>query len=163
MIDQKEETIVTLRPHVVFLLWPFFLMIAGFALVILIFLQFGPSLWFSLAFFFWLFLTGGFFLYRLVGWYLNQYIFTSKRVIVKEQTGLFRRLTTEARLNEIMDISYQTNGIWAMLFNFGDIFINTSASDQPIVIPDVGRPGQIKEELHELKEHYSQDEVEQKD
>jgi hypothetical protein len=154
MINQEEETIVTIRPHIIFLVWPFLVMILTFGIVVLVFLRFGASLWFSLFFFLWLFLSGGFFLYRLVNWYLNQYIFTTKRVIVKEQTGLFRRLTTEARLNEIGDISYQTNGLWAMLFNFGDIFISTSVSDQPIVIPDIGQPGQIKEELLGLKEQY---------
>ncbi len=151
--SKPEETIIVLRPHIVFLVWPLLLALISFGLVLLIFIYFGASLWFSIIFFLWLILAGGFFIYRLLTWYLNQYIFTTKRVVAKEQSGLFRRLTTEARLSEISNISYQVNGVWAMLFNYGDIFINTTDSDEPIVLPDIGRPGQIKEELMELKDN----------
>jgi uncharacterized membrane protein YdbT with pleckstrin-like domain len=127
----------------------------GFGLVVLVFVYFGASLWFSLIFFIWLILAGGNFIYRLVNWYLNKYIFTDKRVIAKEQIGLFKRLTTEARISEITSISYQVNGFWAMIFNYGDIFIETERSEDPVVLPDIGRPGQIKEELMELRDNFS--------
>jgi len=153
--DKIEETIIVLRPHVVFLVWPLFLVLLGFGLVVLIFVYFGASLWFSIIFFLWLILAGSFFIYRLLTWYLNQYIFTTKRVIAKEQTGLFSRLTTEARLKDISNISYQVNGIWAVLFNYGDIFIQTVDLDEPIVLPDICKPGQIKEELNELIQNLS--------
>jgi hypothetical protein len=152
MEHDREETIVLLRPHSIFIIWPLLLALAGLSLVVIVFLTIGASIWFTIAFFLWMVLGGGYLLTRLLNWYLNQFIFTNKRVIVKESRGVFDRLITEANLEDITDISYQVKGLWPTLFNYGDIFILTQNNDQPIVIPDIYKPGQIKDELLDLKD-----------
>ncbi len=146
-----EEELVILRRHSIFLLLPFSIVLLGLAVVGLVFWLGGASAVFSIVFFLWLIVGGGFAFYYWYRWNMNRYTFTSKRVIVREQISLFKRISAEIRLDEIIDITYQINGIWGTLFNFGDIFLEGEGRE-PLVLIDVFRPGQIQEELFELRD-----------
>lgn len=147
----EEEEIVILRRHSIFLLWPLSWVLLGLVIVALVFWISGASFFFSLIFFLWLFIGGGFGFYHWYRWQMNQYIFTTKRIIVREQTSLLKRVSAEIRLEEIIDISYEVSGIWATLFNFGDLYLQGEGRD-PLVLIDVSRPGQVQEELLDLRD-----------
>lgn len=147
----EEEEIVVLRRHSIFLIWPLSWALLGLVVVALVFWVSGASFFFSLVFFLWLVIGGGFAFYHWYRWQMNQYIFTTKRVIVREQSGLLKRVSAEIRLEEIIDITYQVSGIWATLFNFGDLYVQGEGRD-PLVLVDVVHPSQVQEELYDLRD-----------
>jgi len=151
---KEEEEITTLRQHSIFLLWPLSWVILGLAVVGLIFWFTGASFLFSLTFFLWLIFGGGFAFFHWYRWRMNQYIFTTERIIVREQSGFFKRISAEIKLDQIVDITYRVVGIWATLFNFGDLYIKGEGRGDPLVLANIYRPGQVQEELLELKDKF---------
>lgn len=151
MSVNKEEEIITLRKHSSFIIWPFFATLIGLALVGLIFWKIGPSLWFSIAFFAWLILGGVYSFYHWFLWYLTQYRVTTQRVVVKEQRSFFNRISAEMKIEDIKDITYQISGFWPTILNYGDLYLEAQGKE-PLVLPSIYQPGQVQEELMELKD-----------
>lgn len=151
MSIEEEEKIITLRKHSSFVLWPFFVTLFGLVVVGLIFWRLGPSLWFSTTFFIWLIIGGGYSFYHWFLWYLTQYRVTSERIVVREQRSFFNRLSAEVQLEDIKDITYQVAGFWATILNYGDLYLEAENKD-PLLLKSVYQPGQVQEELKELKD-----------
>ncbi len=148
---KEEEEIITLRKHSSFVLWPFFVTLLGLIVVGLIFLRLGPSFYFSAAFFIWLIIGGGYSFYHWFLWYLTQYKVTNERIIVKEQRSFFNRVSAEIQVEDVKDITYQIAGFWATILNYGDLYLEVE-DKEPLVLKSVYHPGQVQEELKELRD-----------
>jgi uncharacterized membrane protein YdbT with pleckstrin-like domain len=64
-----------------------------------------------------------------VAWILNRLTFgilTNKRIIDIDQTSLFNRQVTQARLDKIEDITVETNGFLRTILNVGQIHVMTA-------------------------------------
>lgn len=66
--------------------------------------------------------------YYWVGWFYSVFILTNSRVIDIHQKGLFNRKVSEIGLDKIQSVNYETKGIQAAIFKFGDINIQTYGS-----------------------------------
>ncbi len=147
----REEEIITLRRHSIFIIMPFFWVLLGLIIVGLVFFKVGASMVFSILFFVWLIIGGGYIVINWYKWYMTRFVFTNKRVMVREQSGIFKKISAETRLDEIIDITYAVEGIWATLFNYGAVYVEAEGRE-PLILADIYRPGQIQEELFDIRD-----------
>lgn len=61
-------------------------------------------------------------------YYLSLQIITSERIIDIDQKGLFLREASELPIDNIEDVSYNQNGFWGTIFNYGDVIVQTAGS-----------------------------------
>jgi uncharacterized membrane protein YdbT with pleckstrin-like domain len=103
---------------------------------------FVSSLWYL---FLWLFL---FYLFTLYS--LNTVIVTDRRIIENEQHGFFHRKVSELHTNRVQDVSVRTHGILETFIGFGDIVVQTAASEREFVFHRIGNPEMVKDKIMQV-------------
>ena len=102
-------------------------------------------------FFLWL-LSGFFLLFRqYLMWSRTVFVVTDGRVVDHEQKGLFHRVVTEARYEQIDEVSYHVKGIVPTLFRYGLVRLELHGASADIVVPRVARPAHITDLLNDLR------------
>lgn len=99
---------------------------------------------------FWYVVTFGFALAKFLGWYFNIYIVTNERVVDIDFVNLLYKQFSEARLDKIQDVSYTTGGIFATVFNYGDVHIQTAAEVPEFEFLAVPFPERVVQTIGEL-------------
>lgn len=150
-IESGEEIVEEVRRHPVALARPFFWVLIGFLAVIIIFIIFKASGIFSFAFFLWLIFGGIYGFYHYYIWQRDAYILTDSRVIIREQESFFSKKVSEAKYDDITDVTYQVKGFFATLFNFGTVFVQTPSSD-PLRLVNIGKPNKIQKIILDLRQ-----------
>jgi membrane protein YdbS with pleckstrin-like domain len=89
---------------------------------------------------------------RFIDYYLDLWIVTNDRIIDIEQHGLFTRTVTEIDLFRIQDVTVEIHGVFATLFNYGNVTVQTASSTQHIVFYNVSDPNEIRRELVSLSD-----------
>ncbi|NLE43459.1 MAG: cyclic nucleotide-binding domain-containing protein [Chloroflexi bacterium] len=79
----------------------------------------------------------------------DNYVVTSKRVLHEERIPLIRELRTEAPLRTIQDIQQTREGIWARLFNYGDLIIETAGQRGHVVFRQIPDPASVRDAIFE--------------
>lgn len=85
-------------------------------------------------------------------WYFSTYIITDKRVIDVDFTGLWGKRISEAPLENVEDATYQTKSFLNILFDYGDIFMQTAAERTEFEFDSVPKPGMVHDVLTDLVE-----------
>jgi hypothetical protein len=85
-----------------------------------------PTSYIVIGTLFWYLATSGYIIINFLHWYFNIYIVTNHRVVDIDFVQLLYKRFSEARLNKIQDVSYQTSGVFASVFNFGDVYVQTA-------------------------------------
>lgn len=80
-------------------------------------------------------------------WYLDVMIVTADRLIDIERSGIFSYEVKDIDWENIRDITYKKQGVWAILFNYGTIRIAIADQDNPIELDHVYQPHQIRDIL----------------
>lgn len=62
-------------------------------------------------------------------YYLSLQIVTSERVIDIDQKGLFNREVNQLSLDKVQDVTYKQNSFLSVVFNFGNVIIETAGSN----------------------------------
>ena len=88
------------------------------------------------------------FLYAYMLWYFSLYIVTDQRIRQISQKGLFKKTVVDLGLDRIQSISYGVPGIFAGIFGYGTILIQTGVGD--LVISQVSKPSQIYDKLQNV-------------
>lgn len=99
----------------------------------------------------WLFLA-----YKLTMHALNTWIITDSRILDIWQKGLYNREISELHLESIQDISVHISGIMQSYLNFGNIDIQTAATDKNFTFEDVPNPVYIKDTIMSAADTYVQ-------
>lgn len=76
--------------------------------------------------------------------YLDMWIVTNKRVVNVDQKDLFSREISSIRLENIQDVSVETNGVLATMYKFGDISLETSGEKDNFYLKSAANPDNIK-------------------
>ncbi len=95
----------------------------------------------------WLFLFQNF-----IDYYLDMWIVTSRRIINIEQSGLFHRTISELRLYRVQDVTASINGLWATIFNYGEVEIQTSGEKSRFIFEQVRSSSTVSKTILELAE-----------
>ena len=124
---QGEEVIYVFRRHVVTSIKGFLWMILMMGLGVVPHFIWPDN---SMMFVVWLIFAGVGVLgwgYSLMLWYFSFYIVTSERLRQTRQKGMFNKSVVDLELGHIQNMSYGVNGIFATIFNYGSILIQTEA------------------------------------
>ncbi len=91
-------------------------------------------------------------------YYLSLQVVTSERVIDIDQRGIFSREVNEMSLEKIEDITYKLSGLAGVIFNFGNVILQSTSSSSPgnpltedkmngFVFNNVPHPKEIADEI----------------
>ena len=107
--------------------------------------------WFSLLFCWYLF-SLGYGILSFLSWYFNIHLITNRRVVDLDYYGfLFYRLS-EAPLYQIQDVTYQVGGVFSIIFNYGDLYVQTAAEKREFDFLRIPSPAKVHDLLTDLVE-----------
>lgn len=81
---------------------------------------------------------------------LNTVIITNQRIIDNDQHGLFNRKVSELHNHRIQDVSVHTNGLIETLLTFGDVTVQTAASEKQFIFHKVPEPEKVKDTIMQI-------------
>ena len=88
-------------------------------------------------------------LYFVIDHFNDDYVVTSKRVLHEERIPLIREARAEAPLRTVQNIHQTRHGIWAQIYNYGDLIIETAGERGHVVFSQVANPTSVQEEIFE--------------
>lgn len=92
------------------------------------------------------------FLYTIVYWFYNVNIITTERIVDVNFNGITSYNVSEAQIEKIEDVSVDNIGIWASVFNFGTVMVQTAAEKTRFEFPSVAEPGKVQDILRDIME-----------
>ncbi len=98
---------------------------------------FLASLWYAAL---WL---GAFYILTL--YCLNTIVITDRRIIENEQESFFNRKVAELHLFRIQDVVVHTEGFFETLLSFGDVMVQTAATEREFTFRRIGNPEHVKD------------------
>lgn len=84
--------------------------------------------------------------------YLDVWTVTTHRIINREQNGLFNRVVSELRLEDIQDVTAEQKGFFATIFGFGQVYIQTAGEKERFVFEQIPRPDETAKIIQKLNE-----------
>ncbi len=152
--EKGEEVVLLLRRHPFVALMPASTLTTVGVITALIFLAFYSYLaqtpYFELV----LFLGSLYYLllwlmifYKLTMYTLNTVIVTDRRIIERDQNSFFDRKVSELHIYRIQDITVSTKGIIPTMLHYGDIVVQTAASEKEFTFHEMPNPEEVKNSI----------------
>jgi len=160
--EETEKVILFLRQHIIvnvpWILITIFLVIAPTVIFPLLFHALSLNLTFPTSYYvvgtlFWYLATFGFALASFIGWFFDIYIVTNERIVDIDFYYLLYKKFSEAELTKIQDIRYTSGGIFATMFNYGNVTVETAGEAPNIEFEAIPFPEKVVETIRELTEH----------
>lgn len=85
-------------------------------------------------------------------WYFNVSIVTNQRIVDIDFSQLFNHTVSECQLEKIEDVTHTNVGMWAVVFDYGTIYIQTAAEQREFEIRNVPRPRDVQDTINDLLE-----------
>lgn len=95
----------------------------------------------------------GIFTYAFINflyWYFNVYIVTDERVIDVDWYSVIYRKVSSAQISHIEDVSASQGGVFAGVFDYGNVNIQTAAEEENFEFTDVPHPQLVAKKIEEL-------------
>ncbi|MFH0749906.1 MAG: PH domain-containing protein [Candidatus Gottesmanbacteria bacterium] len=92
---------------------------------------------------FWYVATFGFMMSKFLYWFFNIFIVTNERIVDIDFVNLLYKDIAETQLERVQDISYQTRGVLATMFNYGNVMIQTAGEVPNFAFERVPRPNEV--------------------
>lgn len=163
-LDQQEEIVMLLRPHIITNLW---------WVVIASVLLFVPALWPALPVIsllpgnylfvitlFWYALILSFVFEQFIMWFFSVNIITDERIMDVDFFGLLFKHVSVSQLDKIQDVNYFQKGVMGSFFNYGNVLIQTAAEVTQFVFNNVPNPDRVTKVISELIQQERQEELE---
>lgn len=160
-----EPVLLLLRQHpIVNLTWILLTILLVLAPIIVLpfipFLDFLPGNYRFVALLGWYIMVFGYALEQFLIWFFNIYIVTDERVIDFDFYNLLFKKISEAKLENIEDITTSNNGLLQSIIDFGDIRIQTAAEIPEIEFERVPHPDLVAKFLSEMLVQEEQERIE---
>lgn len=153
----REEVLEVVRSSLVPELWKFVLCTV---LAVLPFFFLFPlwrqGTWGVVVFFVWLAVAGVFLGRTYFLWSRTVFVVTDRRVIDYDQRGLFHHVVTEARYEQMDEVSVQVRGVASTIFRYGTLRLQLSGSAADIQIEHVNQPTHLADRINDLRIQVSQ-------
>ncbi len=91
--------------------------------------------------------------------YLDVWIVTNERIIAVEQRGLFNRSRSELRLSRVEDVTCEVKGLFATLFHYGDVTIQTAGMEQNSIFRKVPQAYAVTEQIVKLVDSWRKNHI----
>ena len=86
---------------------------------------------------------------NFLSWYFNIYIVTDQRVVDMDFFQLLYRKISSAELKQIEDVSSSMGGVAQVIFNYGDIRIQTAGEEEQFLFERVPRPALVQKTIED--------------
>lgn len=152
--EEKEEIVLLLRRHpITNLSWAFktsLMILLPQVVAAVIPFDFLPARYQFFTLIIWYLLTFAYAFERFLSWLFNVNIITDERIIDIDFPTILYRDISETKIEKIQDISTKTGGYWRSIFNFGDVWIQTSGTEREICFEAVPQPQRVSQVLNDL-------------
>jgi len=88
---------------------------------------------------------------RFLDWYFNIYLITNERVIDFDFNPFAYHKIAEAGLESIVDATQEAIGFFPMLFNYGDVYVQTAGERREFDFRSVPNPGWVRDKIMDLR------------
>lgn len=99
----------------------------------------------------WYLLIIAFIYEQFISWYFHVFIVTDERIIDVNFSNLIYKEISEAKIDNVEDVTYKQGGVVRAMFDFGDVACQTAAEQRQFVMEDVPQPNRVVKILNELK------------
>ncbi|MEZ6255460.1 MAG: PH domain-containing protein [Patescibacteria group bacterium] len=103
-----------------------------------------------ISLFFWYIFTFGYFFVNFLNWFFNVHLVTTKRVVDMDFSGLLHRDVSEAAIRNIEDVTYTISGAARVIFNYGNVLIQTAGDQQELEFGAIPKPAQVHDIITDL-------------
>lgn len=162
--DEHEVIILLLRKHwltnLSWIVTGIVLTVVPIPFVYFPILNFLPERFLIITILFWYLVTMAFVLEKFLSWFFNVYIVTDERVFDVDFYNLVDRDISDANIGDIQDVTSAIRGAIRTAFDYGDIFIQTSAEIPEIDFEAVPHPDQVAKILRGLRIEEEQEALE---
>lgn len=155
-LKAREQILEVVQASVLPTLWKFVLAAVWTVLpFFFLFPLWRQGSWGMMLFFAWL-ATGLIILGRLyLKWVRTIFVVTDMRVVDYDQRGFFYREVTEARFEQLDEVSVQVKGIVATLFRYGTLRLKLRGAAADIEIERVKHPEHLADVINDLRNEFS--------
>jgi uncharacterized membrane protein YdbT with pleckstrin-like domain len=146
LLNEGEQVVVDVRPHVWTLAWPVLIavvVVAGSAVAAVV----GVPTAVKWALLVALVLALGYLLVRYITWRATSLVVTNMRLI--RRRGVISRTGREIPLTQLADISYHQN-LFDRIIGAGDLLLESAGRDSDETFPSVPRPAAVQNEIYAL-------------
>lgn len=164
--EQNEHIVAQFRKHwfvffmdilflVPMLLLPFLVVFLTSVFGIVFPIQFNEALVIKYEIFFgmlWLLICWILFFISLTDYYLDVLRITNKRIIDIDQRGFFNRNVATMRVDNIEDVTVDTQGFFATILRYGTIRIQSAGERREFNIPYVTDPEYVKATISKIQD-----------
>lgn len=88
--------------------------------------------------------------YALTMYTLDTVIITDHRIIDSDQCGFFNRKVAELHSHRIQDVSVHTSGVIETFLQFGNITVQTAASEKQFIFHQIPKPEKVKDIIMQI-------------
>ena len=151
-LKPREEVLELVQASILPKLWAFALAIIWSVLpFFFLFPLWRQGGWGVIVFFVWL-ASGLLLLGRLyLKWARTVFLVTDRRVVDHDQRGFFYRVVTEARFEQIDEVTVHVKGIMATLLKNGTLTLKLHGAAADIVVDDIARPEHLADLINDLR------------
>lgn len=99
---------------------------------------------------FWYLLTFTYAFLNFLYWYFNIYLVTNERVVDVDWYSIVYRKVSSCQIMKIQDVSAVQSGVFAGVFDFGNVQIETAAEEENFEFTAVPHPQLVAKKLQEM-------------
>ncbi len=108
----------------------------------------------------WYLIATAYFLESFLTWFFNVYIVTDERIIDIDFYNLIYKEISDANIDKIQDATLKMGGVVRVLFNYGDVLIQTASEVPNFEFLAVPYPDKVVKVLQELRIEEQQEAIE---
>ncbi|MEX0617215.1 MAG: hypothetical protein WD231_05480 [Candidatus Woykebacteria bacterium] len=87
---------------------------------------------------------------RFLLWFFNVYIVTTKRVVDIDFFNLFYKQISSTTLDDIQDVTHTRGGVAQLIFDYGNVFIQTAGTITNFEFDSIAKPNEIQKKVINL-------------
>jgi len=153
--ERRERVLLLLRQHwmtqVGWMVAAIVMILLPIGLIWVPILAFLPGNFQLMAILIWYLLVIAFVYEEFITWFFHVFIITDERVVDVDFYNLLYKEVSEAKIDNIEDVTYRQGGVLRAFLNYGDVTIRTAAERREFMIEDVPQPNRVVKILNELK------------
>ncbi|MEA3354948.1 MAG: PH domain-containing protein [Patescibacteria group bacterium] len=153
--EAKEIILVLLRQHwatqLSWMITAGLMILAPISLIWIPLISFMPGNFQTMALIMWYLLIIAFIYEKFITWFYHVFIITDERVIDVDFYNLLYKEVSEAKIDNIEDVTYRQGGVARAIFDYGDVEMQTAGEKQEFKIENVAEPHRVVKILNELK------------
>jgi len=153
--EVREKVILLLRQHwitqVGWLVTAGLMAMTPVSLLWIPLFDFMPGNFQFMAIVIWYLLVIAFVYEKFITWFFHVFIITDERIIDVDFYNLLYKAVSEAKIDNIEDVTYRQGGVARAMFNFGDVEMQTAGEQKEFKIEDVPQPSRVVKILNELR------------